>query len=268
MEEKIIEQAIDALKNQKRPELIECPVYGQYSNTLKTFLYDDSQRHYDYQEELPEDKEVRSVKAFAKIIAEELRRRNNLTGNMATVRINLSGGEFIPDDNFGQTKIEFDRLNSQQWKLIKSGINTRMNHKQFLLFLQGLKPSIEYFADVFRSYATLRMIGKTELTSNPIFTEDGQNSGYVCSYKLEDGTTGEEKFPTGFVANVQFAKAGDKSYDIPIDLLFTRNEDDEIEIEVLCPEFENIEEQAIIDEANYIVEETKDYSELLVLSDF
>ena len=268
MEEKIIEQAIDALKNQKRPELIECPVYGQYSANPITFMYNDDRKQYEMRKSQPSDKRVRSVKAFAKIIAEELRRRENSSGDKSTVSINLSGGEFIPDDDYGYSKITFERLNSQQWKLIKSGINTRMDHKQFLLFLQGLKPSIEYFADVFRSYATLRMIGRTELTSNPVFTEDGQNSGYTCSYKLEDGTTGEEKFPTGFVATVQFAKAGDKSYDIPIDLLFTRNEDDEIEIEVLCPEFENIEEQAIIDEADFIKEQTKNYTDLLVLSDF
>ena len=257
MEEKILEQAIIALKQQKRPELIECPVYGQYSSEVKTFIYDDADRRYDIQTETPDNKKVRSVKAFAKIITEELRRRENFSGNKATVSINLSGGTFIPDDNFGNSVITFERLNSQQWKLIKSGINTRMDHKQFLLFLQGLKPSIAYFTDIFKNFATLRMIGRTELTSNPTFTEDGQNSGYTCNYKLEDGTTGEEKFPTGFVANVQFAKAGDKSYDIPIDLLFTRNEDDEIEIEVLCPEFENIEERAIIDEAEYIKQETK-----------
>jgi len=268
MEEKIIEQAIDALKNQKRPELIDCPVYGQYSSTSKTFMYNDEHRQYEAKKSKPSNKVVRSVKAFAQIIAEELRRRENSTGDRATVCINMSGGEFIPDDNFGGTSINFDRLNSQQWKLIKSGINTRMDHKQFLLFLQGLKPSIAYFNDVFRSFATLRMIGKTELTSNPVFTEDGQTSGYTCSYKLEDGTTGEDRFPTGFVANVPFAKAGDKNYDIKIDLLFTRSEDNEIEIEVLCPEFENIEERAIIDEAEYIKQETESYSDLLVLSDF
>lgn len=268
MEEKIMEQAIDALKNQKRPELVECPVYGQYSLEYRTFMYNDNHSQYEAKKSYPSNKRVRSVKAFAKIIAEELRRRENATGDRSTVCINMSGGEFIPDDNFGGTSITFERLNSQQWKLIKSGINTRMNHKQFLLFLQGLKPSISCFADVFRDFATLRMIGKTELTSNPIFTEDGQNSGYTCSYKLEDGTTGEDKFPTGFMAEVQFAKAGDKVYQIPIDLLFTRNEFNEIEIEVLCPEFENIEEQAIIDEAAYVKEQTSSYSELLVLSDF
>lgn len=268
MEEKIIEQAIDALKNQKRPEMISCPVYGQYSTLPTVFMYNDSTKQYEMRKSQPKDKRVRSVKAFAKIIAEELRRRENSLGDKSTVCINMQGGEFIPDDDFGYSSISFERLNSQQWKLIKSGINTIMNHREFLLFLQGLKPSIEYFADVFKSYATLRMIGRTELTSNPVFTEDGQNSGYTCSYKLEDGTTGEEKFPTGFVANVQFAKAGDKSYNIPIDLLFSRNEDDEIEIEVLCPEFENIEERAIIDEAEYIKQQTSGYSNLLVLSDF
>lgn len=268
MEEKIMEQAIDALKNQKRPELVECPVYGQYSSEFQTFMYSDSAQVYLKNLSRPSNKKVRSVKAFAKIIAEELRRRENATGDRSTVCINMSGGEFIPDDNFGGTSITFERLNSQQWKLIRSGINTRMNHKQFLLFLQGLKPSIACFADIFRDFATLRMIGRTELTSNPIFTEDGQNSGYTCSYKLEDGTTGEDRFPTGFVAEVQFAKAGDKTYLIPIDLLFTRNELNEIEIEVLCPEFENIEEQAIIDEAEYVKEQTSSYTELLVLSDF
>lgn len=268
MEEQLIKEAIEALKNQKRPEMIVCPVYGQYYSETQTFMYSDADRQYQRKRSYPADKKVRSVKAFAKIIAEELKRRENTTGNKATVSINLSGGEFIPDDNFGDTKITFERLYSQQWKLIKSGINTRMDHRQFLLFLQGLKPSIFSFDDVFKSFATLRMIGKTELTSNPVFTEDGQNSGYTCQYRLEDGTTGEDKFPTGFCAEVQFAKAGDKSYNIPIDLLFSRNEDDEIEIEVLCPEFENIEERAIIDEAEYIKSETANYSDLLVLSDF
>lgn len=58
------------------------------------------------------------------------------------------------------------------------------------------------------------------------------------------------------------------AYVIPFDLLFFRNEDDALRIQVLCPLFENIEEQAIIDEAKFVIAETKDYSNLLVLSDF
>lgn len=268
MEEQLLKEAIDVLKQNKRPELIDCPVYGQYSSQNRTFIYSDSDECYSYKKLSPSNKTVRSSKAFAAIIKEELRRRENETGDKATVRLNLEGGCFIPDDNFGETVINFSRLNSQQWLMVQNGINRTYNHKTFLLFLQALKPSIEDFADVFRRMATLRMVGQTKITSNPIFTEDGQESGYRCTYRLEDGTDGEESFPSGFEVNVPFAKAGDKYYRIPIDLLFYRDENDELRIEVLCSEFENIEESAIIDEARFIQEETSELKQLLVLSDF
>lgn len=268
MEEQLLKESIEVLKNQKRPEKINGLIYGQYEPQQREFIYSDANHQYDYEVFNYGNKEVRSVKAFAKVISEELKRRNNPTGYKATVSVNLDGGYFIPDDNTQETKITFDRLNSQQWNLIKRYINKDMNHRDFLLFLQAIKPSLEYFDEIYKSYAMLRLVGKTELTSNPVITESGEESGYKCTYRLEDGTDGEENFPTGFLADVQFAKAGDKKYPIPIDLLFYRNEDNEIRITVLCPIFENIEEQAIIDEADYIKEKTKEFNDLLVLSDF
>lgn len=268
MEEQLLKETFEVLKKQKRPEKINSLIYGQYKPVEREFIYADCRQSYDYEVFSLQDKEVRSVKAFAKVISEELKRRNNPTGYNATVSVNLNGGYFIPDDNTQETKITFNRLNSQQWNLLKKNINTDMNHRQFLLFLQALKPSLEYFEDIYKSYSMLRLVGKTELTSNPIITEDGEESGYKCTYKLEDGTDGEERFPTGFSAKVQFAKAGDKEYHIPIDLLFYRDESNSIRISVHCPTFENIEEQAIIDESNYIKEKTSAFEELLVLSDF
>lgn len=268
MEEQLLKESIEVLKKQKRPEKINALIYGQYEPQQREFIYSDANHQYDYEVFNYGNKEVRSVKAFAKVISEELKRRNNPTGYKATVSVNLDGGYFIPDDNTQETKITFNRLNSQQWNLIKRNINKDMNHRDFLLFLQAIKPSLEYFDAIYKSYAMLRLVGKTELTSNPVITESGEESGYKCTYRLEDGTDGEENFPTGFLADVQFAKAGDKRYPIPIDLLFYRNEDNEIRITVLCPIFENIEEQAIIDEADYIKEKTKEFNELLVLSDF
>lgn len=268
MEEQLLKEAMETLKNQKRPEKINCTVYGQYDSEEKEYIYNDSEKCYVCKKQFPKDKTVRSVKAFAEIIKEELRRRNNITGNRATVKIHLTGGEFIPDDNTGETRVDFNRLNSQQWNIVKNGINRVYDHKTFLLFVQSLKPSIDNFAEIFRSFATLRMVGRTEITSNPIFTEDGQSSGYKCTYKLEDGCDGEETFPSGLFVDVPFAKAGDKTYSIPIDLLFFRDECDELRIEVLCPTFENIEETAIIDESKFVIEQTKDLEQLLVLSDF
>ena len=120
--------------------------------------------------------------------------------------------------------------------------------------MQALKPSIELagtdFHELFAKFCSLKIVGESEVVSNPVITQNGQESGYVCRYKLEDGTDGEEHFPTGFVIKVPFAKAGDFNYEIPIDLLFSRDDNNQIEITVLCPAFENIEEKAIIDEAD------------------
>ena len=268
--DKILTELINSLKNQKRPETIKAPVYGLYSEKEKTFIYSDADENYSIECADIKDKEVRNAKAFALSIAEELKRRGNLTGEKSTVNINLEGGIFYPDDDFGGYQIKFSRLNSQQWNWTKKLINQTVNHKQFLVWLQGLKPSFDAFVfkDLFAKFVQLKIVGQSKIVSNPIITENGQESGYTCRYKLSDGTDGEENFPSGFKVTVPFAKAGDKFYDIPIDLLFTRNEDDEIEITILCPEFENIEEKAVIDEAEYIKEQTKQYKELLILSDF
>lgn len=269
IEQALIQEAISVLKKNKRPEILSCPIYGQYDSEERYFLYDDASQRYALKQSVPEKKTIRSVKAFAAFIKEELRRRENETGEMATVSVNLSGGIFIPDDNFGQSVTSFERLNSQQWNLLKRSINKIYDHKEFLLLVQALKPSIgDAFQELFKRFALLRIVGKSEITSNPILTENGQTEGYTCTYKLEDGCDGEETFPKGFSVRVPFAKAGDFLYDIDIDLLFSRDEDNQIQIEVLCPTFENVEEQAIIDESEYIKEQMVGCDNLLVLSDF
>lgn len=268
METEIFKEVIKTIKENKRPELIEAPIYGRYTAKNQTFLYSDSKHIYERLFSYPDNKTVRSVKAFAEIIKEELRRRENESGDKATVKVSLEGGYFIPDDDYGREKIEFKRLNSQQWDIVKNGINRTYNHKTFLLFLQSLSPSIVNFNEVFKYFSLLRIVGNSTLTSNPIITESGQTQGYICTYKLDNGCDGEEYFPTGFSADVPFAKAGEKTYNIPFNLLFTRNDDNELRIEVLCPLFENIEENAIIDEANFIKSETEQFEKLLVLSDF
>lgn len=268
MEEKLLQEVIDALKNQKRPELINCPVYGQYTPTEKTFLYSDEEQDYVLHNEPLQKTTVKSARAFSEVIREELKRRGNETGNFSTVVINLNGGYFSPDDNTQNHIFLYNRLNSQQWQLIKGAINKTYNHKNFLLLLQALKPSLEDFNFWFQKFSTLRIVGNTKLESTPFFTNEGAESGYICRYRLEDGTTGEENFPSGFNLQIPFAKADAHTYSVPIDLLFARDDFDNIQIEVQCPLFENIEEQAVINEAQFIKDACKDFKDLLVLSDF
>ncbi len=263
----LVKEITDLLKKQ-RPEKIEKLQYGQYSSRSIELLYNDGKKEYEQLNSTPENKTVGSVKAFASCIKEELKRRGNQTGNKATVRIYSKGGAFLPDEDFGIFKTSYERLNSQQWNLIKNNINSVMTHRKFLEFVQALKPSIDNFSELFAKLSSIRMIGNSTLCSTPIFVNAEQEQGYRCKYKLEDGYEGEEILPQGFIANVPFVKAGEIKYDIPIELLFYRNEEDELGIRVLCPLFENIEEKAIIDEAEFIKSETASYADLLVLSDF
>ena len=261
-------QEVSGIVAKVRPEKVEKIQYGQYGSRPIELLYNDGEKCYEEFSSYPENKSVGSAKAFAACIKEELSRRNNETGEKATVRIYSDGGYFIPDEDFGIFKISYKRINSQQWNFIKEHTNRIMSHKGFLEFVQALKPSIDDFNELYARLSSIRMIGESKLVSNPIFTNNQQEAGYKCTYKLEDGYEGEETLPQGFICRVPFVKAGEVLYEIPIELLFYRDEANELGIRVMCPLFENIEEQAIIDEAEFIKKETEGFEKLLVLSDF
>ena len=263
-----ITKEVTAALLRQRPEKINKTQYGLYSNREVELLYNDSQKEYVPTEIYEEGKTLGSAKALANFIKEELRRRENPTGDKATVRICMTGGQFAADEDFRRGLASYNRINSQQWNLVKKYLNQPLNHSQFLEFVQGLKPSIDNFHDLYQSFSAIRIIGKSELVSNPIFIRGEQKSGIKCTYSLEDGREGEEVLPEGFFVKVPFVKAGDKEYTIPLDLVYFRDDRDCLAIRVICPTFENIEEQAIIDEAEYIKDQTKDFEKLLILSDF
>lgn len=265
---KEITKEVAKIMMKHRPEKLEKIQYGQYGERIVELLYNDHDERYTQLTSYPDNKKVGSAKAFAACIKEELQRRNNLTGEKATVRIFTKGGYFIPDEDFGIFRTDYERVNSQQWNYLKLHINQIMTHKEFLEFVQALKPSIPDFSELYSKLSSLRIIGNSTLCSNPIFTNNEMQKGFKCTYKLENGYEGEEILPEGFICHIPFVKAGEKFYDIPIELLFYRDEDDELGIRVICPLFENFEEQAIIDEAEYIKNETSEFSKLLILSDF
>ncbi len=267
MLEEITKEVTAALLRQ-RPEKINKTQYGIYSTRELELLYSDSKKEYEETAIYEQDRLLGSAKALAAYIKEELRRRENPTGDKATVRISMTGGQFIADEDFREGIASYNRINSQQWNVVKKFLNQPLNHSQFLEFFQALKPSIDNFHDLYQSFSAIRIVGKSELVSNPIFIRGEQKSGIKCTYALEDGREGEEILPENFSVKVPFVKAGETLYDIPLDLIYARDERDCLSIRVICPTFENIEEQAIIDEAKFIKNETKEFEKLLVLSDF
>ena len=267
-DENLLTTCLRKIEENSRLTNDSCIEYGAYTSRARSMIYDDSRKCYYVKNTENSKRTVRSAKAFTDCIKEELRRRNNSTGKNATVRIHLGGGYFIADDDFNEGHVGYDRLNSQQWNTVKNGINKEYSHREFLDFVSRLKPSIVNFQNLFRSLVSLKIIGKSELSSNPIFTEDGMNTGYTCTYKLADGTDGEEVLPAGFAVELPFAKAGERKYMFDIELLFTKDDFDNIRIVVLCPDFENVEETAILDESENIKDSLSELKELLVLADF
>ena len=251
----------------KRPETIQVFEYGKYSERKRELVYCDNEKKYRCALDVRRINTLNNVKSFCEAIKEELRRTENETGNFSTVKITEKGGTFTPNEDYEDINIEYNRINSQQWQLIKRNINRVMSHREFLEFVQALKPSIADFQNLFQRLSSIRLIGNSTLCSTPIFVNNQQEEGYKCTYKLEDGYEGEETLPNGFTCNVQFTRAGDNYYEIPIELLFYRNDNDSLGIRVMCPLLENIEERAIIDEANFI-KNNINASRILILSDF
>ena len=255
----------------KRKETLQHPVAGRYNNeSIQNYLYIDRNQSYEEMKDFTEGHawKVSTATNFAKLIKEELKRRNNATGAGATVKLTTQGGLFVANDEFNRGKNEFQRANSQQWLWLKKGINETFTHNEFLEWFRGLKPSIINFEDYFKQFAQLRIIGMSELCKNPYFTNNEQQQGYRITYKIENCVNESEEFlPSVFMVTMPYEKGNDKMYSQPIELLYANN-DGELEISVFAPDYEATEEQAILDEANALQEMLKEQTDLLVLPDF
>ena len=253
-----------------RPEHTEVVEYGNY-NDIKTYnaTYFDDDKCYRTRINSGETFSVNSSKAFIAYIQEELHRRNNSDGKYATVRIHSDGGNFTADCNFNVGHCSYKRLHSEQYNILKTYNNQTLDHEQFLLMLQKLKPSIQDFATLYKRCQKIRSIGQTALSSNPIFDENGEaDSSYICTYKLSDGTDEDVSLPAEFFVTCPFVKAGEKTYTYHVELLFFNTGSSKIAVKVQVTDWETVEEQAIIDEAESIKSSLKTHEELLVLADF
>ena len=254
----------------QRPETINKTVYGNYEgNKSYSSTYSDKEKEYEYEQSSKSITKVHSKNAFTAFIKEELNRRENKTGKFATARVTLDGGFFTADDNYNIGKCEYSRLNSEQYNILKGYKNSVLDHEEFLTMLQKLKPSIENFAELYTRCSKIRVVGRSIMTNQPMFDEDGNaESSFVCTYKLEDGTDEDVSLPTGFVCSVPFAKAGEQEYTYNVELLMFNTNSNQIAIKVQIPEWETNEEQAVIDEADDIKKELENIEDILILADF
>jgi hypothetical protein len=231
-----------------------------------TYLYNDGEKHYSRL--IPEYKrKLSNVESLAVVVTEEAKRRNIDNGQFMTVIFTESGGVFFPDDERRLDEWHFDRCLSQQWEYLAKHLNRPMFHKQFLRFMQGLRPSLGYhYSTLMRDYRKVTFDNNTSVKSQPIL-ESG-TAGVLVNMTLSTRAGDQEiEMPGGFEINLQFAKAGEKIYTLPVELDVAL-EDGKPEFMLVCPTLDSVRDQAIQDEVAFFREATANLPELLILVDY
>lgn len=264
-------------KLNKRDQIISTEVRGNYKTIPLDLLYNDADKEY---KKLPDAGRIRrtvsSIDSLIAAVKEEAKRRNNEVGKYMTMSFTNSGGYFSYDDNENDGGYKFERELSQQWKAFKSLLGQRnLTHSAFYNALIELSPSIKDSKETLNTFCKLKIIGNSEVKSNPVFTAgDGAEFGTKVKYSIKgQDKTQEEVFPENFSLKLPYAKGSKAEYEVTAQVIFSLEQSDpnmpgKLYMHVVCPEIERIEEDAIMDEIAQFKTETVDVSELLILEDF
>jgi len=264
----IEKETLGAVLQLKRPEKQNITVYGNYSEKHLDAIYSDNAQSYCIKSIDDKAYNVSNAKSFAAFIKEECGRRENKTGKLSTVVITQQGGSFVADDDFKEGTCKFNRALSQQWHVLAGIVNKTLDHESFLLALQGLKTSIEDFNDLYRKFIKVRIIGKSELDSNPVFIDNEAESGFKVKYTIQGGQKSEDILPSEFKLNLPYSKGSEKKYEVPIEVMMLNNGNNVIAIRIVCPDFERTEELAISDEVTQLRSDLDSLTDLLVLESY
>ncbi len=287
----LIKNFIDKI-TEKRPIERLRQEYGRYTSRCRYVEYSDRQQEYGEPTEVLETKEVHSKNALVEFIKEEFKRRDNSTGKFATIQLGLNEGIFIANDDFLEGKCSYKRLKSEQLSQIERYNNQILDQEELIEMILRLKPSLNdydekfidveddnggdfgysYYQKVFAVYSKLKINRNATMNSTPVYGADGTaDNSYTCTFRLTSGvnagTDEEVVIPEGFRVSCPFVKAGKYycTFDIDVQPLFNPNGN--ITFKVKVPNYETEIENAIINEAETLKEDLKEFSELLVLAD-
>ncbi len=261
-----LKQILQQIQKQ-RPVKETVTVYGNYTESQKEAIYDDSQRRYITQPSLKSCEEVSTVESFVDFIKEELKRRDKATGKLATAIIDSNGGYFTADDDFQKGNCKFKRSLSEQWIAFRDCLGRSFNHEEFLRLMQKLSPSISDFEELYPVFLDIRIIGRAETVSKPFYVKGEKEEGIKIKFKMQGGEDENIVMPESFKIQLPYAKGNyDKLYEVDVQLIYDNRNG--INILIQAPKFEKVEEDALLDEVEYLKSELEKYPELLVLFNF
>lgn len=170
------------------------------------------------QERPAEVRSVSSVKSLAAAALEELSREENQCGEGMTVIFDNKGATLFINDLDTEKKHlrwRYNRCSSQQWDWLCAHENRVLEHKDFVRVIQGLKPSIENYQELFRAIRRANITDKVDMTSNPII-EDGQlGSSIAFNLKVENGET-KASIPTEIPLSMSYSRCSEAVYDFTV----------------------------------------------------
>lgn len=266
----MIKEAIEKVLSLKEHTDTETTVklYGNYSEKLVDAKFDKATGNYTIKNENVIKRTVSTVKSFTAAILEESKRRENNTGEKMTVLFTQKGGYFSIDDDFYSGEYKFERTLSQQWQALQEIAGKTLDHEELLTALQELSPSIKDFKELYKKFLKVRIVGASELTSNPVFVNNEAEKGYKVKYTLDGGQADEEVLPEGFTLSLPYSKGSENTYEIAVETMILNNGSGELEIRISCPGLEQIEEKAIFDEVAQVRKDTENLTDLLILESY
>lgn len=255
----------------KRDHLVT--VDDQYGDTL-TFLYNDGDKEYDEIDAyIPKSDTVSNVASFIRLVQAEAGRRLFTGGEDANIIFTSDGAYFTPTVHDRRDVYHYRRQLSVQWRALAEGLNKKMKHAEFILWLQKNRPSLgDAFGDVYQAFRVLSLNRASKLVSSPTL-KDGQKGGsFEVQLEVKSGNaaggSATTMIPEQITFTVPFARGDERTYAVPVLIDLDGQEGETPTIIAYAPELDIIRDKAIMDEMAEFTQAITDLPKLAVLLNF
>jgi hypothetical protein len=221
----------------------------------RVFLYNDNEQEYaEIDRFVKKEGSVSTVESFAELVVEYAKREGKPTGEDQTVTFTTAGATYSPDDDDRRHLFTYRRVLSQQWQALRAVLGKPLTHKELIRTLQSLSPSIADYTLVLTAFRRLTISKDVKLVSEPVLNESGDsNNGYNVQLSVKGGTS-ETTLPSALTARVQYARGGEATYEVPIEVDLSDRDGVPV-ISLFAPLIDAIADKAVLDEMKFFDEQ-------------
>lgn len=234
----------------------------------RIFIYDDSAG--DYKELDPykaKSDTVSNIESFITLVTAEAKRRNNADGSRMNVIFSDVGATFIADTDDRRDVYKYERKHSAQWRALTAKLGQKQNHRDFIVWLQTLQPSIEDYATVLAAFRSLQLNRSAKMVSDPLLVDGSKGVVYEMKLDVKSGSA-VATIPQAIKVKLPFARGDEREYEFEVQIDIDGGEGDAPIITAFAPAVEVIKETAIVDELEDFASKTTSLPELTKLVNF